>query len=436
MKRFYIFNLSLTLFLFFTIPNFAQILENRDLQYFRYPDQRGLNTFETPKAKNYEFDGLKVVLGGALALQFQGIENSNNAAFLDDGNGANRNQLIDLANNFNLATANFDINAQLAKGVRLHLRTYLSSRHHTETYVKGGYLQIDRLDFIKENFLNDVMDYVTLKIGHMETNYGDAHFRRSDNAMAFYNPFVGNYILDAFTTEVGAELYFQKNNIIVMAGVTNGKLNQSVNDGGNTNVAFVGKLGYDRQINKDFRLRLTGSIYTIGKADRINLYSGDRAGSRYYSVMESITAAEDDFRSGRWSPNFADKLTSIMVNPFIKYCGFELFGTYERAEGGDFRGSNETRSWNQFAVDALYRFGFSEQFYVGVRYNTAMGKMLNSNPNEISIDRIQAGLGWFMTQNILAKFEYVNQNYNDFPKSSIYSEGKFNGYMLEAVISF
>ena len=40
----------------------------------------------------------------------------------------------------------------------------------------------------------------------MEINYGDAHFRRSDNGNAIYNPFVGNYIMDAFTTEIGGEV--------------------------------------------------------------------------------------------------------------------------------------------------------------------------------------------------------------------------------------
>lgn len=49
----------------------------------------------------------------------------------------------------------------------------------------------------------------------MENNYGDAHFRRSDNAQAIYNPFVGNLIMDAFTTEVGAELYYRKNGLSV-----------------------------------------------------------------------------------------------------------------------------------------------------------------------------------------------------------------------------
>ena len=69
--------------------------------------------------------------------------------------------------------------------------------------MKDGFLQIDEspVEFAP---LQAIMKIVTIKVGHMEINYGDAHFRRSDNGNALYNPFVGNYIMDAFTTEIGA----------------------------------------------------------------------------------------------------------------------------------------------------------------------------------------------------------------------------------------
>lgn len=51
-----------------------------------------------------------------------------------------------------------------------------------------------------------------------------------------------------------------------MVGFSNGKLNQSVvESNGNTGGAsFLAKLGYDKQINDDFRFRLTGSLYNTG----------------------------------------------------------------------------------------------------------------------------------------------------------------------------
>ena len=41
-----------------------------------------------------------------------------------------------------------------------------------------------------------------------------------------------------------------------------------------------------------------------------------------------------------------------------------------------------------------------------------------------------------MTKNILTKLEYVNQKYDGYAPTSILHEGKFNGFVLEAAISF
>ena len=415
---------------------FAQENNNRSLDNFRYPDKRGINVFEAPKDTISTFDGVKVRIGGSSTLQFQGIDHSN--YITGSGEVDSPNELIGLAKNFNLATANLDLDVALAPGVRMHLRTYLSSRHHPEPYVKGGYFQIDNLDFVKEGFLGNVMDYMTIKVGHMENNYGDAHFRRTDNASAMYNPFVGNLIMDGFTTEVGGEFYFRNNGWIGMVGLTNGKLNQAPTDPGGTGVAFLGKLGYDSQVNENVRLRLTGSIYTIGNASRLYLYSADRTGSRYYRVMEPMSAdGSDNFRSGRWNPNFADHITAVMINPFVKVGGLEFFGTIETSKGGDSRNNTEEdRTWNQFAGELLYRFGPRENVYVGGRYNTASGKLAAADASEVTINRTQFGAGWFLTKNILAKFEYVTQKYKDFPTGDFYNDGKFDGYMIEAVIAF
>src|SRR5690606_5118951 len=153
------------------------------------PDKRGINTFEAPKDTLSTFDGVEVRIGGASTIQFQALDHENSGAV----------PLVTIGRNFNLPTANLDLDVQLYDGVRMHLRTYLSSRHHNEPYVQGGYILIDKLDFISPGFMKNLMDMVTIKVGHMENNYGDAHFRRTDNAQAIYNPFVGNYIMDSFT---------------------------------------------------------------------------------------------------------------------------------------------------------------------------------------------------------------------------------------------
>lgn len=416
-------NSTLAVLLLIGLNIYAQ-KNNRSLDNYREPDKNGINVFEAPKDTLSTFDNVKVRIGGSSTLQFQALDHENSGVA----------DLIDIGYNFNLATANLDLDVALYDGVRMHLRTYLSSRHHPEPYVKGGYFQIDKLDFIKEGFMEDFMKYTTIKVGHMENNYGDAHFRRSDNAQAIYNPFVGNLIMDAFTTEVGAELYYRRNGFIGMIGFTNGKLNQAVNNPDTGGASFLAKLGYDNQINDDLRLRLTGSLYNTGQVATSYLYSADRAGSRYYLVLENPAATTSSaFRSGRYNPNLKNKITAIMFNPFLKYKGLEFFGTIETSKGKADT-EVEERTAKQFAGELIYRFGNTENFYIGGRYNKVDAE--DPSGSDIEISRLQLGAGWFMTKNILLKAEYVNQKYDGFAAGTILEDGKFNGLMAEAVISF
>jgi hypothetical protein len=396
------------------------------IQNYRAPGQDGLNVFEDPKEDTVKYEGLKVRIGGDFALQFQGLDHST---------GSNVDTLVELGTNFNLPTANLNLDVQLHDGVRMHLRTFLSSRHHSESWVKGGHIQFDKLNFIEEDFLSGVMEIVTVKIGLDEINYGDAHFRRTDNARAIYNPFVGNYIMDAYTTEAFGEIYVRKNGFIGMLALSNGKLNQNVTkvDREDYQPSFYGKLGYDSQMNEDLRLRLTGSWYINQGEARKYLYDGDRAGSRYYHVMEVEGLRSFDF-SGRFNPNFR-QLTAFQINPFVKWKGLEFFGVYEMAIGGD-NDHDNNGSFSQYGAELLYRIGKAEKLYVGGRYNLVTGKQDEDMDDNVDIQRFNVGAGWFLTKNIIAKAEYVQQNYNGDAWGAQYNDGEFSGFMFEAAISF
>ncbi|RZS97096.1 hypothetical protein [Cecembia calidifontis] len=407
----------------------------RDMQFWRPYDQRGLNIFETGKEDTVAYEGMRVRIGGHFAQQWQNLSHSNTATPNVNANGVNLNELIDIGAGTNLATANLNIDVALADGLRMNLITYLSSRHHPEAWVKGGYIQVDKLGFLNLGETDWFDKYLTVRIGHMEINYGDAHFRRSDNGNAFYNPFVENYIMDAFTTEVGGEVFFQSNGWLAMAAVTGGEIQGGVTNPANRSPNFIGKFGYDKYVLEDLRVRLTGSIYTTKSSQRNTLWGGDRAGSRYYMVMENTlatTAAQ--FTSGRFNPNQTNNITTWVINPFVKFHGLEFFGNFEQSKGAA-RGEANDRTWTQIGTDLLYRFGTHEKFYVAGRYNKVEGTLFGSGL-DVSIDRVQIGGGWFITKNLLAKLEYVNQNYNGFAANDIRNGGKFNGLMIEAVVGF
>ena len=403
------------------------------MQYYRPQDKRGLTTFETTKLPGVEFTGFKVDFGAAFTAQAQNLTHRNTAA-PNIVNGVNANELAKIGRGFNNSTANFNLNAQLAPGIRVALTSYLSARHHNETWVKDGYIQMDEspVDFIP---LKALMQIVTVKVGHMEINYGDAHFRRSDNGNAIYNPFVGNYIMDAFTTEIGGEVYLKTSSLIAMGSVTAGELRGTVLTPGQRGPSYIGKLGVDRHVNKALRLRLTGSMYHSGKSLSNTLYSGDRAGSRFYYVLENTAATETAQKdSGLINPGFKNQVTALQMNPFMKLRGLEVFGVIERAEGKASTEATE-RVWKQYAVDTVYRFLPNDQLFVGVRYNRAHGEAAGIT-GDVGANRWEAGGGWFITANILAKAEYVNQKYFGYPVTNIKNGGAFRGFMMEGVIAF
>ncbi|HET9487434.1 MAG TPA: hypothetical protein VFO54_08370 [Chryseosolibacter sp.] len=403
------------------------------LQYFRPNNQDGLNVFEPSKIDTVGFQGVKVRVGGDFALQFQSLNQSN----------ANKN-LVELGSDFNLPSANLNLDVQLLDGVRMHLRSYLSSRHHNDFYIKGGHLRVDNLNFIKPGFLEGVMKYASITVGYDEFNYGDAHFRRSDNARGLFNPFVENFIMDAFSTEPFGEIEVQKNGLLAIVGLTNGKLNQKVvvDSKSDNKPSFYGKVGFDKQLS-DLRVRLTGSWYiNHGLTTGAYLYGGDRAGARYYYVMHTVPddagKVEGADFEGRFNAKFA-KQNAFQINPFIKFKGLELFGIYELADGSNTftePAADEEGSYTQMAGELVYRFGANDKFYLAGRYNTINGKALESATIDQKIERYNIGGGWFLSKNILAKIEYVRQQYTGKGWTGRFNDAEFNGVNFEAVIGF
>jgi len=404
-----------------------------EIQHLRPADARGLNMFETPKFDSVPYTGFKLGWGAAFTQQFQGLRHSNTATPKPDANGVNTNQLITIGNGFNNAVANLYLNAQVARGIRLAMTSYASARHHQESWIKDGYALIDESP-IDHPLLNSIMKYTTLRVGHFEIDYGDAHYRRSDNGQAMYNPFVGNYILDAFTTEIGGEVYLRNGPWLAMGGVTGGEVHGQVTAPAKRSESYLGKLGVDKEFAKNLRFRLTGSLYANGQSASNTLFTGDRAGSRYYDVLENTTSTETaNAWSGAIRPGFSNNVHAYVVNPFVKVGGVEFFGNFETASG---KGAAEinNRTIRQYVGEALYRFA-NDQLYVGGRYNTVKGELAGI-ANDISVNRWQYGGGWFVTPLLLTKIEYVNQKYLDFPATDIRNGGQFKGFMVEGVLAF
>lgn len=426
-----------------------------EMQYYRPNDKTGLNVFETAKNDTTSFHKLHVKVGGNFEETFQNLNNKNTAAAMtQSGYTGNVNSVESLTPGFDLAMANLNIDAQLADGIRVNLTTYLASRHHEDVWVKGGYIQFDKLLFLHSDFVDNLMNHLTIKVGQFDVDYGDQVFRRTDGGNTIYNPFIENYIMDEFATEIGGEvIYHHKSGLFALGGITNGELDPTILSStkidsatGKLNkydAAFHGKLGYDKQLTEDLRLRISQSFYVDKSANSNTLFGGDRTGSHYYNVMSNAAIAKgttlsnaNDYNpfSGRLNPGFSEEVNTFMTNAFLKYKGLELFGTYENAKGRTATEKTQ-RQATQWAFDAIYRFTRKENFWVGFRYNT-VNAALQGMSNDVTIQREAGSVGWFLTRNVMLKLEYVNQVYMGYPVNNILNGGKFYGWCAEASIAF
>jgi len=366
--------------------------------------------FEAEKKNPEDFKKIKVYVGADFALQMQAI---NHEASIE---------LLDLKSNFNLPTANLSINADLAPGISVHINNFMSSRHHNEAWVEGGYMLIDALPFLPA--ADGIMKFVTIKAGVFNPNYGDAHFYRSNNGAVSNNPFVGNFIMDNYTTNPGLEIMYRNKGFMAMVGTGNGRVNYGRGNDLGEDLTFNWKLGYDKQINDNLRVRATLSGFIVGEGHSgVYLWDGDRAGARYYNVMQAVDA-DDYFRSGRWSPGSGQsEMNTIMANAFVKFHGLEVFGVFENMNGV----KNEVdQHFTQTAFQAIYRAG---SFYFGGRYNVV------SDNDDSKVTRTNIGGGWNMLSSVLIKLDYVNQDYEGLAHGAI-DGGNFKGLVVEAAISF
>jgi len=142
------------LILIFLSSGLAAMAQDNGIQFYRPNSQQGINTFETTKNDTTLFKGLKVKVGGNFELTFQALGESNTAAPLTKtGFNGNVNSLLPLAHAFQLPMANLVFDVQLADGIRMNLTSYLASRHHEDTWAKGGYIQFDKLLFLHSDFI-------------------------------------------------------------------------------------------------------------------------------------------------------------------------------------------------------------------------------------------------------------------------------------------
>lgn len=398
--------------------------------------QKFENTFEAPKDTSAFKGKPEVSFNTDLTFNYQGLSQEFDVAAATDE--------IILQQGLSLPQANFDINAKVMSGFNVKLETMLSSHHHNETYVKGGYATIDNLDFIAPGFASDFMKNTTIKVGVDDINFGDDHFRRSDNADVMRNPFVHNTGVESYMQAPHLEIYYRMPTInsLVMFGVTNGQVNpddvsesHAAGKGSSNRPAGYAKFAFDSQLSDALRVRLSESVYYVSGTNKgSSLYSGDKAGTVTRKVFER-TSVDNDFGS-LWNAlsGFSD-LTVSKTNFFARYNDTELYAMLEIADGAD--GAGKDMAMTHYSLDLVQRFGMNDRFYVAGRYENAVVDYADATNDlgDAEMTQWQVGLGWFLSKNAVAKLEYIDHKRE---KNSAFVGGnaEFNGYMISTALSF
>lgn len=363
--------------------------------------------------------------------------------------------LPDIEGGFQSAAGNMTLDARITDGIDVYAELYLSSPNHQgDVYDREGYLYIDYLPGMFDA-LNPLFKHVDLKAGHMELNFGDQRYYRSDVAQVMDNPLVGNYIVDPNTLGVGVEVYGFAGPVTAMIGYNSGATTGDFTDGHRN--AWLGKLAVG-ELGGPYRL--SGSFYTVNQSrngpgfplggSSSNLFAGNFSGSRYQAIWEGSPTAGQVLLGG------GQDVTAFQVDGRVKPVdGLTLSGLFGTFQDDDTNGffvnpgagrsgddGNPTDEWTYYGATAQYYL--ADPFYVAARYNAASASTLSDQDSEGTVQRIQAGFGlWVVPNQLIFKAEYVNQWTSDFAPNAqrlrgldLATDPKFYGVMAEIAVNF
>ena len=221
-----------------------------------------------------------------------------------------------------------------------------------------------------------------------------------------------------------------------MGAVTGGEIRGTVLTPGQRGPTLIGKLGFDRQVNKDLRVRLTGSMYKTDKSMSNTLYGGDRAGSRYYYVLENTAATETAQKdSGLINPGFKNKVTAFQMNPFVKFRGLELFGVIERAKG---KASTEATERDLEPVRGRHGLPLPAGREAVRRrpLQQGAGRRWPASPATSAPIAGRSAAAGSSRRTCWRRPSTSTRSTSAIPPTNIKNGGKFNGLMLEGVVAF
>jgi hypothetical protein len=367
--------------------------------------------------------GLQTV-GRLQALQQENVSiNHVNQAGLDPG--------------FQDPFANLSFLAAIPNKMDVYFDLYVASRPHASTmYGHEGYLLFKQLPApFDTGPVGAVFDYINVKVGAFDLDFGDDNYRRSNNARVQRNPLIGNPLLDPNVEEIGGEVYTIKGPVYALAGVGSGTTTEHFDYGSEPSVH--GKLwGYPLP-----DVRTSISAYHVdlsGSADTSYLFFNGRSGGAFAAVF----GGGDN--PGQILPQGGKDVTAVQGDVTWNHWPFEVYSNVGWVQDSDINGpsaGSPSERWIYGTFEPV--FHLTPSLYVAARYSFGVATSVNGVSSNGWVDRAEAGAGYWITNNLLGKLEYVYQQYHDFSSADGVVSGvdgfdspRFSGVVMEVSFSF
>lgn len=347
---------------------------------------------------------------------------------------------------FQTPFGSFGFLAKFDDKLDVYFDIYISSRPHPGS-MQGdqGYLLIRELPDRLKGYrpLDWVFENLDFKLGAFEIDFGDAHYRRSNNAEAQANPLIGNYVVDPRATDIGMEVISTSWPVKWLVGFGSGTYQGHFDHGSGYSVH--GKIWG----NPVSELRTSLSLYHAdhsgdgpgwppGNGTAGNLFVTNRSGGPYGGILD------DGDAPGQVLPGAGQDVTATQLDLTWRYHPFEIYGYFGWMQDADINGNapgTPKDTWLYYAFEAIY--SITDRLYLAGRYSGASARYLNDFSSSGIVNRIQLGGGYWVFDTVLGKLEFVYQKYSRFDERDgevsgvdVWLGPDFKGVIVEASFGF
>ena len=283
---------------------------------------------------------------------------------------------------------------------------------------------------------NKLFDYINVKVGAFDIDFGDDNYRRSNNARVQRNPLITNPLVDPNVEEIGGEVYSIKGPVYWLFGMASGTTTEHFDYGG-SQPSFHAKLW----ANPLPDLRTSISAYYVdlsNSADISYLYANGRSGG----TLASVLGGGDN--PGQVLPQAGKNVTAFQGDVTWNRWPCEVYANVGWTQDSDINGpaaGTPSERWIYATVEPVYHI--TPALYVAARYSYATAQSVNGAASNGWVDRAEIGGGYWITNNILGKAEYVYEQYHGFSGTNGLINGvdasrgpRFSGAVVEVSFSF